>query len=88
MPELSVKERLEARVHIRQIIQFEKLVKILKSLGHTCYIQYDQYETHIDCINPQKYPDIVKIISIVEKEYQIWSMGNMIKSTHIKIGFV
>jgi len=83
----TIKERLEARIHTGQIIPFERLVKIMKSLGHTLYIGYNVFETHVDYIKDSghQYPHMVRIIDIKEKENQIWSMGEMIISTHVKV---
>lgn len=82
---LSIKDRLEARVHVGQIISFQRLLRTMTSLGHNLYIYYDIYGTHIDYINSSKYPRSVKIVDIFERENQIWSMGEMIMATIVKI---
>jgi hypothetical protein len=84
---LSIKDRLEARIHIGQIISFPRLLKIMKSLGHTLYIDYDIYGTHIDYVKDSNhsYPHFVNIVDIFERENQIWSMGKMIMATVVKI---
>jgi hypothetical protein len=82
---LSTKDQLEARISVGQIYPFEKLLKIMKSLGHTLYIESITGVTHIDYIKSSRYPRYVKIIEILERENQIWQMGEMIVSTHVAI---
>ena len=82
---ISVKERLESRISVGQTISFLRLFNIVKSLGHTTYIELNNSVTIIGAINPKRYPRSVKIIDIFEEENQIWSMGKMIMSTWVKI---
>lgn len=84
---LTIKDRLEARVRVGRVMSFTRLLKIMKSLGHALYIEYGGYVTHIDYVKDSghKYPRSVKIVDIFERENQIWSMGEMIMATVVKI---
>jgi len=81
----STKDQLEARISVGQIIRFENLLKIMKSLGHALYIESPIGATHIDYIKSRRYPRYIKIVEILERENQIWQMGKMIVSTHVVI---
>jgi aspartate carbamoyltransferase regulatory subunit len=82
---LSIKDRLEARVRVGQIIRFTRLLKIMKSLGHALYIYSNNGGAIIDHVEAGRYPCFVKIVDIFERENQIWSMGEMIMATVVKI---
>jgi hypothetical protein len=82
---LSIKDRLEARAHVGQIMSFSRLFKIIKSLGYTLYIESEDRCTIIGSIKEYRYPHYVKIMDIFERENQIWSMGEMIMATVVRI---
>jgi hypothetical protein len=82
---LTIKERLEARIRVGQVIPFIRLFKIMKSLGHALYIDSNNGGTIIGYVEADRYPYSVKIVDIFERENQIWSMGKMIMATVVKI---
>jgi hypothetical protein len=87
---IPLKDRLEARLagigyRSDRYIRFERLLKILKDLRYV-YVASADWSTLASHVNAKYFPRDVRIVSIVEKPNQIWSLGEgMIMAIEVSV---